>query len=66
MRNFCCTCGAGWTTKAFAWDEYINPGLQPVVTVCVLGVLERWRRGGDAASPTFARVMEWCLWEAAC
>lgn len=27
MRNACCTYGAGWTDKAVAWDEYINPAL---------------------------------------
>ena len=32
MRKACCTCGAGWTSNAFAWDEYINPVRCPGLT----------------------------------
>lgn len=27
MRGACCTCGAGWTSNALAWDEYIYSAL---------------------------------------
>ena len=50
MRKACCTCGAGWTSNAFAWDEYINPVLWSEVPGGCREIPRRSRRGGEGRS----------------
>ena len=64
MRNACCTCGAGWTSNAFAWDEYINPRSGRWLTTggigkCPRGVEVMRRVGGSVT--IFARAAGRCL-----
>ena len=64
MRNACCTCGAGWTSNAFAWDEYINSCSGRWLTDGEIGKgprrVEVVRRVGGSVV-IFARAVDSCL-----